>query len=47
MTPDAAILFTTEQAGRNRLSEQTKILMPKVTGIGEVMPDFPGNAPVA
>lgn len=42
-----ADLFTDHQAGLNRLSEQTKILMPQVTGIGGVMPDVPGNAPVA
>ncbi len=42
-----ADLFVNEQAGLNRLSEQTKILIPEVTRIGGVMPDSPGNAPVA
>ena len=36
-----ADLFTDEQAGLNRLSEQTKVLLP------DVMPDQPGNAPIA
>jgi hypothetical protein len=41
-----ASLFSDEQAGLDRLSQQTKILMPEVTGIGGVMPDFAGNAPL-
>ena len=35
-------LFTDEQAGLNRLSEQTKILLPEGQGS-----DQPGNAPIA
>lgn len=40
-------LFTDEQAGLNRLSEQTKLLFPTVSGTGKPMGDQPGNAPVA
>ena len=40
-------LFSDEQAGLNRLSQQTKKLLPAVMGAGESpMPDAPGNAPV-
>ena len=40
-------LFSDEQAGLNRLSQQTKQLLPAVMGAGESpMPDAPGNAPV-
>jgi hypothetical protein len=39
-------LFTDKQAGLNRLSEQTKILLPGVMGTGPTpMPDEPGNEP--
>ena len=41
-----ADLFIDEQAGLTRLSEQTKILLPKLIGSDEAMPDGPGNAPV-
>lgn len=41
-------LFTDEQAGLNRLSQQTKLLLPAVMGTGPApMADEPGNAPVA
>lgn len=41
-----ADLFTDKQAGLNRLSEQTKALLPAVSGVGPTpMPDEPGNAP--
>lgn len=41
-----ADLFTDKQAGLDRLSEQTKALLPGVTGVGPTpMPDEPGNAP--
>jgi hypothetical protein len=40
-------LFTDKQAGLNRLSEQTKLIFPKVWGGGAPMPDLGGNAPVA
>ena len=40
-------LFSDEQAGLNRLSQQTKQLLPAVMGVGaSPMPDAPGNAPV-
>ncbi|MCB0941057.1 MAG: DUF3298 domain-containing protein [Mycobacterium sp.] len=40
-------LFSDEQAGLNRLSQQTKQLLPAVMGVGESpMPDAPGNAPI-
>lgn len=40
-------LFSDEQAGLNRLSQQTKLLLPAVMGMGETpMPDEPGNEPV-
>ncbi len=40
-------LFTDKQAGLNKLSEQTKALLPAVSGVGPTpMPDEPGNAPV-
>ena len=40
-------LFVDEQAGLNRLSEQTKLLLPAQTGVGPTpMEDEPGNAPV-
>jgi hypothetical protein len=40
-------LFTDKQAGLNRLSEQTKALLPAVSGVGPTpMADEPGNAPV-
>lgn len=40
-------LFTNEQAGLDRLSQQTKQLLPAVMGTGDTpMPDEPGNAPV-
>lgn len=39
-------LFTDEQAGLDRLSQQTKALLPTVSGVGPTpMPDEPGNAP--
>lgn len=42
-----ADLFTDKQAGLDRLSEQTKALLPTVTGVGPTpMADEPGNAPV-
>jgi hypothetical protein len=41
-------LFVDEQAGLDRLSEQTKLLLPGVMGTGRgPMADEPGNAPVA
>ena len=41
-------LFTDTQAGLNRLSEQTKILLPAAYGrAGTPDGDLPGNAPVA
>jgi hypothetical protein len=41
-----ADLFTDKQAGLNRLSEQTKALLPGVSGVGPTpMADEPGNAP--
>lgn len=41
-----ADLFTDKQAGLNRLSDQTKALLPAVSGVGPTpMPDEPGNAP--
>ncbi|WP_235677768.1 RsiV family protein [Mycolicibacterium sarraceniae] len=41
-----ADLFIDQQAGLNRLSEQTKALLPGVSGVGPTpMPDEPGNAP--
>lgn len=40
-------LFSDEQAGLNRLSQQTKLLLPAVMGTGETpMPAEPGNEPV-
>lgn len=40
-------LFSDEQAGLNRLSEQTKLLLPAVMGRGDTpMPAEPGNEPV-
>jgi hypothetical protein len=39
-------VFADERAGLARLSEQTKIIMPKVNGWKGTMPDEPGNAPV-
>jgi hypothetical protein len=40
-------LFIDEQAGLNRLSDQTKLLLPAVMGMGTTpMADEPGNAPV-
>lgn len=40
-------LFTDKQAGLDKLSEQTKALLPAVSGVGPTpMPDEPGNAPV-
>ncbi|WP_445166382.1 RsiV family protein [Mycolicibacterium sp. Dal123E01] len=39
-------LFTDKQAGLNKLSEQTKALLPGLSGVGPTpMPDAPGNAP--
>ncbi|AQT82643.1 hypothetical protein B1R94_07885 [Mycolicibacterium litorale] len=39
-------LFTDKQAGLERLSQQTKALLPTVSGVGPTpMPDEPGNAP--
>ncbi|GAY18228.1 RsiV family protein [Mycobacterium sp. shizuoka-1] len=39
-------LFTDKQAGLDRLSEQTKTLLPAVSGVGPTpMADEPGNAP--
>jgi len=41
-------LFANERAGLERLSKQTKIIVPKANGwAGMVMPDVPGNAPTA
>ncbi|TDO09259.1 hypothetical protein EV580_5296 [Mycobacterium sp. BK086] len=41
-----ADLFTDKQAGLNKLSEQTKALLPAVSGVGPTpMADEPGNAP--
>ncbi|MGY4712751.1 RsiV family protein [Mycolicibacterium sp. CBM1] len=41
-----ADLFTDEQAGLERLSQQTKEILPTVSGVGPTpMPDEPGNAP--
>lgn len=41
-------LFTDEQAGLERLSAQTKLLLPAVMGADTTpMPDEPGNAPLA
>ncbi len=39
-------LFADKQAGLNRLSEQTKLLFPGLTGEPSPMSDRPGNAPV-
>lgn len=40
-------LFTDKQAGLERLSQQTKDLLPAVSGVGPTpMPDEPGNAAV-
>ena len=39
-------LFTNEQAGLDRLSQQTKQLFPAVVGRPAPMADDPGNAPV-
>ncbi len=40
-------LFIDKQAGLERLSQQTKELLPAVSGVGPTpMPDEPGNAPV-
>lgn len=39
--------FTDEQAGLNRLSQQTKLIFPTVWGGDAPMPDLRGNAPVA
>jgi len=40
-------LFTDEQAGLNRLSEQTKLLLPAAMGTDTTpMPDEPGNQPI-
>lgn len=39
-------LFADKQAGLDKLSEQTKLLLPAVSGVGPTpMPDEPGNAP--
>ncbi|ORA27752.1 RsiV family protein [Mycobacterium aquaticum] len=43
ITPDD--LFTDKQAGLNRLSQQTKLIFPKVYGGDAPMPDLRGNAP--
>jgi hypothetical protein len=40
-------LFVDQQAGLNRLSEQTKLLFPTVYSSGKPMPGESGNAPVA
>lgn len=40
-------LFSNEQDGLNRLSEQTKRIWPTVYGGGEPMSDEPGNRPIA
>jgi hypothetical protein len=40
-------LFANEQDGLNRLSEQTKILVPKALESSGPMADMPGNAPRA
>ena len=43
-----ADLFVDEQAGLNRLSEQTKVIFPQVWGGGpSPMLDEPGNRPIA
>jgi hypothetical protein len=43
-----ADLFTDEQAGLQRLSEQTKVMLGKTYGFdGGRQPDQPGNAPLA
>ena len=42
-----ADLFTNEQDGLNRLSEQTKILVAETLEYSGPMPDMPGNAPKA
>ena len=39
-------LFTDHQAGLNRLSEQTKLLLPGVWGRAAPMPDEAGNRPI-
>jgi hypothetical protein len=40
-------LFTDEQKGLDRLSQQTKQLAPALIGYGPTpMPDLPGNAPI-
>ncbi|OBF20536.1 hypothetical protein A5725_16475 [Mycobacterium kubicae] len=42
-----ATLFANQQSGLNRLSEQTKLIFPRVYGGGpDPMPDEPGNQPV-
>jgi hypothetical protein len=41
-----ADVFRDERAGLKRLSQQTKMILPKVNGWNGVMPDAPGNAPV-
>ena len=40
-----ADVFTDERAGLHRLSEQTRVLVPKANGWNGRMPDEPGNAP--
>lgn len=39
-------LFSNEQAGLNRLSEQTKLIFPQVYGGPAPMPDEQGNKPI-
>ena len=41
-----ADVFADERAGLHRLSEQTKVIMPKANGWHGRMPDEPGNAPL-
>lgn len=40
-----ADVFADERAGLDRLSGQTKAILPKINGWQGVMPDEPGNAP--
>lgn len=40
-----ADVFRDERAGLKRLSQQTKMILPKVNGWSGVMPNEPGNAP--
>jgi hypothetical protein len=40
-----ADVFANEAAGLGRLSQQTKVILPKAYGLSAVMMDEPGNAP--